>query len=156
MVHVCPACGHPPLLLSPLQVISGRCDSSHVCIPAASREALHVRGSDEVLLKNRPASFAFWSFCLLDGLSGVASTNVCPCCCASCSLLPSSPTCQLSSGKQCPGRVFWRAGEEFCWFLNFTGKSASAQDKKRIVLPVFLFSHTRQSPTCRTASGKLK
>lgn len=68
-------------------------DSSRVCIPAASREALHVRGNAEVLLKNRPASFIFWSFCLLHDLSGVASTNVCPCCCASCSLLPSSPTC---------------------------------------------------------------
>ncbi|EOB02265.1 Metastasis suppressor protein 1 [Anas platyrhynchos] len=99
-VHVCPACGHSPLLPSPLQVISRRCDSSHICIPAASREALHVRSSDE-----------------------------------------------LSSGKQCPGRLFWRAGEESCWFLNFPGKSASAQDKKRIVPPVFLFSHTRQSPT---------
>lgn len=45
-------------------------DSSHVCIPAASREAVHVHSNNEVLLKNRPASFIFSPFCLLDDFVG--------------------------------------------------------------------------------------
>lgn len=91
-----------------------RYDSFHVCIPAASREAVHVRGNNEVFLKNRPASFIFLSFCLLHDLLGVASTNVCPCCCASCSPLPSSPTCWFSSVKQFPALFFLGWGSKTC------------------------------------------
>lgn len=53
-------------------------DSPHACIPAASKKAVHAHGNNEALLKNRPASFIFMSFCLLGDLLGVASTNVCP------------------------------------------------------------------------------
>lgn len=146
-------------------------DSSHVCIPAASWEAVHVHDNNEVLLKNRPASFIFLSFCLLDDLSGVASTNVCPCCCASCSPLPSSlhvSFLQWSSSllfssladvvKAAVSRLmgsFREVGKSPHWFLNFSRKLRSAWDKKCIVLCVF-HSHAWWSRTCRTTSEKLK
>lgn len=103
-------------------------------------------GNNEVLLKNRPASFIFLSFCLLDDLSGVASTNVCPCCCASCSPLPSSlhvSFLQWSSSlllfsslvdvvKPALFRFmgsFREVGKSPHWFLNFSRKYRSAWDK---------------------------
>lgn len=116
-------------------------DSSHVCIPAASREAVHVHGNNEVLLKIDQFPSIVLSFCLPKDLSGAASMNAYPCCCASCSPLPSSPTCLLSSVKQFPAFFFrgWgsrartveamgsfrEVGKSPHWFWGWSRKLAS-------------------------------
>lgn len=115
----------------------------------------------------------FLSFCLLDDLSGVASTNVCPCCCASCSPLPSffhvsllqwSSSLLFSSLADVVKPALWmlmgsfrEVGKSPHWFLNSSRKLRSAWDEKCIVLCVFpCHSHAWWSPTCRTTSEKLK
>lgn len=54
----CPLCVTMQTSIPTAKWLTWWYDSSHICIPAASREALHVHGNNEVLFKNRPASFS--------------------------------------------------------------------------------------------------